>query len=209
MNRAPLPPSHPHTFALRRSRTFRHLSASFVNGRLPGTDRDDRPTSVAPRADVDERPSTARDFRLTSAVGTKKARRRKSNPVPQGMAATMITGAEVAATTCVYRCTERVWSTGVSDLQRPSTDRHGTMSELMTTGIPDQDLPLLEAAARSGLLSAVVVALCECYTARVAAALSAVLMRRLDADSAEDMANIFAARLGLPPSRTDDKWGIH
>jgi hypothetical protein len=79
----------------------------------------------------------------------------------------------------------------------------------MTTGMPDHDLPLLEAAARSGLLSAVVVALCECYTARVAAALSAVLMRRLDADSAEDLANMFAARLGLPPSRTGGKRGLH
>ena len=79
----------------------------------------------------------------------------------------------------------------------------------MTTGMPDQDLPLLEAAARSGLLTAVVAALSECYTARVAAALAAVLMKRLDADAAEDMANIFAARLGLPPSRTRDKWGIN
>jgi hypothetical protein len=78
------------------------------------------------------------------------------------------------------------------------------MSELMTTGFPEQDLPLLEAAARSGLVSAVVVALCECYTARVAAALSAVLMMRLDADSAADMADIFAARLGLPPRKGDD-----
>jgi hypothetical protein len=83
------------------------------------------------------------------------------------------------------------------------------MLELMTTGIPEQDLPLLEAAARSGLISAVVVALCECYTARVAAALSAVLMRRLDADSAEDMADIFAARLGLPRSRMGNKRRIN
>jgi hypothetical protein len=79
------------------------------------------------------------------------------------------------------------------------------MAELMTTGFPDQDLPLLEAAARSGLISAVVAALCECYTANVAAALSAVLMMRLDADAAADLADIFAARLGLPPRKTEDR----
>jgi hypothetical protein len=77
------------------------------------------------------------------------------------------------------------------------------MPELMTTGDPGQDLPLLEVAARSGLLSAVVVALCESYTACVAAALSAVLMWRLDADAAEEMGDMFAARLGLPQSRSD------
>jgi hypothetical protein len=83
------------------------------------------------------------------------------------------------------------------------------MPELMMTGDPGKDLPLLEVAARGGLFSAVVAALCESYTPGAAAALSAVLMWRLDEDAAEEMAHIFAARLGVSQSRSGRQRAMH